>query len=62
MSGLEVAEVLRSIQPSIPIVLMSGFSVQEVIRLSEGIQITGFVQKPFKSADLLTAVRIGLRQ
>ena len=62
MDGLETARALRCLRPDLPIVLMSGFSVLELTRQSAGFGITGFVQKPFKTADLLGAVRQALGQ
>jgi DNA-binding response OmpR family regulator len=62
MSGLEVAQALRGLSPDLPIVLMSGFSVLEVTLQSAGLGITAFVQKPFKMAELLGAVRYALGQ
>jgi FixJ family two-component response regulator len=61
MGGLEVAGALRELRPDLPIVLMSGFSVEELTRQSTGLGITGFVEKPFTARDLLTAVRHALR-
>jgi signal transduction histidine kinase len=62
MGGLEAAATLRSLSPKLPIVLMSGFSVDEMMLQSAGVGIAGFVQKPFNTSDLLTAVRHALRQ
>ncbi len=62
MSGLEVARAMRSLNPDLPIVLMSGFSVLDVTLQSADVGITAFVQKPFKAADLLGAVRYALGQ
>ncbi len=62
MGGLEASRALRGLRPGLPIVLMSGFSMQEVTLQSAGLEITGFVQKPFKLLDLLAAVRHALGQ
>jgi DNA-binding NtrC family response regulator len=62
MGGIEVARQLRSIQPGLPIILMSGFSVVEATRQSTGLGIAGFLQKPFNLAELLTAIRNALGQ
>ncbi|MCE9530088.1 MAG: response regulator, partial [Planctomycetes bacterium] len=61
MNGLEVAAALRLVRPDLPIILMSGFSVMEVTLQSEGLGITGFVQKPFNAQDLLATVRLALK-
>ncbi len=62
MGGLEVAEAMRKLRADIPIVLMSGYSATEVNLLAKGFGISGFVQKPFQSAELLSAVRRALGQ
>ncbi|MDB5309414.1 MAG: integral rane sensor hybrid histidine kinase [Gemmataceae bacterium] len=62
MGGLEAARALRGVRPDLPVVLMSGFSVEEVTLQSAGLSITGFVQKPFTIPDLLAAVRHALGQ
>jgi signal transduction histidine kinase len=62
MGGLEAARVLRGVRPDLPVVLMSGFSVDEVTLQSGGLENTGFVQKPFSARALLAAVRQALGQ
>lgn len=62
MGGLETAEALRGLRPDLPVVLMSGFSVPEVTLQCAGLGITGFVQKPFGTPDLVAAVRRALGQ
>jgi two-component system cell cycle sensor histidine kinase/response regulator CckA len=62
MGGLEAAAVLRGLRPDLPIVLMSGFSVDEATLQTAGPGIMGFVQKPFNTAGLLVSVRRALRQ
>lgn len=62
MGGLEAAAVLRDLRPDLPIVLMSGFSVDEATLQTAGPGIMGFVQKPFNTAGLLVSVRRALRQ
>jgi two-component system cell cycle sensor histidine kinase/response regulator CckA len=57
MGGLEAAEALRELRPDIPIILMSGYSVQEVTGRYAGHGIAGFVQKPFDKATLVAGVR-----
>jgi signal transduction histidine kinase len=59
-SGLEIARALRLLRPDLPILLMSGYSVEEASRQCEGLGIAGFVQKPFDSSGLLTAIQQAL--
>ena len=60
MGGIETAAVLRGLRSDLPIVLVSGYTAQEVALLSSGLGATGFVQKPFVTADLVAAVRHAL--
>ena len=62
MSGLEVATALRLIRLDLPIVLMSGYSTQEITLQSAGLEITGFVKKPFTMQSFTAAIRQALRQ
>jgi CheY-like chemotaxis protein len=56
MSGEETLRAIRQAAPSLPIVVMSGYSEQETMgRLGET-GVAGFVQKPFTLADLQEAV------
>ncbi|CAN5205956.1 hypothetical protein BH11PLA2_BH11PLA2_19040 [soil metagenome] len=57
MDGLETSKAIRAVQPGLPIILMSGYSVTELTRQSLGFEITAFVQKPFTLSQLMTAVR-----
>jgi CheY-like chemotaxis protein len=60
MGGLEVAGVLRGLRPELPIVLMSGYTVEELKLESPGLVIAGFVQKPFRALNFLAAIRHAL--
>ncbi len=57
MDGCEVLQVLRSIRPTVRIVLSSGFTETDAVaRLGEG-AVAGFVHKPYTLNTLLDAVR-----
>jgi two-component system, cell cycle sensor histidine kinase and response regulator CckA len=60
MGGFETSQELQKLRPGLPVVLISGYSIKEAIRNSEGQGIIGCVQKPFHAADLLSAVRQAL--
>jgi len=54
-SGREVMKVLRGANPSLPIVLMSGFTTDE--RIQDVIDpITQFIKKPFLANSLESAI------
>ena len=57
MDGEEVFRVLQAIRPTIPIILMSGYSEQEVRRRFDGPAPAGFMQKPFTFKALQAKVQ-----
>jgi two-component system, cell cycle sensor histidine kinase and response regulator CckA len=59
LSGAELVERVRARVPSMPVVYVSGFA--EEGRTAGGDAPTLFVEKPFRAADLLTAVADALR-
>lgn len=52
MDGLEAWTELNRMDPAVKVVLMSGFSNEDVVARSEGKGIAGFLQKPFTFEDL----------
>jgi CheY-like chemotaxis protein len=57
MDGEEVFHALQAIRPTIPIILMSGYSEQEVRRRFDGTGPAGFMQKPFTFKALQAKVQ-----
>lgn len=60
MPGVNAAEVLRNLRPrrhDIPVVLMSGYSEQEVSNRSHQDGPTAFVQKPFSVGTMHSTLR-----
>jgi CheY-like chemotaxis protein len=57
MSGEETFRELRRIAPALTIILMSGYSEQEVTPLFAGRGLAAFLQKPFRVDELDAAVR-----
>lgn len=57
MGGVEAAGALRGLRADLPIIFMSGYTVEDVPLPAAGLGPTGFVQKPFTTADLVAAVR-----
>jgi len=57
MNGLETLTELRQIQPDIPVVVCSGFGAEEVTAQFKGIDVAGFIQKPYRLATMIAAVR-----
>jgi CheY-like chemotaxis protein len=52
LDGLQTLEQIRRIRSDAPILLMSGFTEQEVARRFAGHTLSGFLQKPFKLSTL----------
>ncbi len=57
LGGEETFRELRLLQPGIQVVLMSGYNEQEITNEFAGKGLAGFLQKPFRAADLLGIVR-----
>lgn len=57
MSGEEVFRELRQLRANVPIVLMSGYTEQEAASRLDLDGPTQFLQKPFRPADLVDAIR-----
>jgi CheY-like chemotaxis protein len=57
MGGKEALGEMRRIRREVPVVLMSGYSEQEVMGQFTGRSLAGFLQKPFTIAALAEAMR-----
>lgn len=57
MGGHEVFQEMRRIREDVPVVLISGYSEQEVLDRLEGAPIAGSLQKPVKAAALVEIMR-----
>ncbi len=53
MSGEEAFRILKTIDPSVPVVLSSGYNEQDATTYFVGKGLAGFLQKPYRPADLL---------
>ncbi len=62
LSGDEVLMVLRAVEPSIAVVIMSGYSAADRVQGEVYLTASDFVQKPFRPEVLVTSVRNSLRQ
>ena len=56
MSGEESLDLLRKVDPQIPIVLSSGYNQVEIIRRFTKQNITGFLEKPYTVTQLREAI------
>jgi PAS domain S-box-containing protein len=57
MSGEEALRQLRVIDPSVPVILSSGFSEAEAVRRFTGKGLAGFLQKPFTARTLAAKLK-----
>jgi len=48
---------LRRLDPSVKVIMTSGYNEQDVVSRFVGKGLAGFVQKPYKGADLIPMVR-----
>ncbi len=57
MSGLELRDRLRLIQPEVPVLLMSGYSQEAITRLGNRESLGPLIEKPFTVDGLLENIR-----
>ncbi len=60
LSGEETLRRLREDRPDLNVLVSSGYSEAEALRLFHGIPISGFIQKPYTVAQLARAVKAAL--
>ena len=60
MSGIELLEKIREIDPGVPVVLSSGFVLDEMVEEFMTHGFVGFLTKPFKMEELLDVVGMSL--
>ena len=58
MDGQQTFEELRKIHPTLPVLLMSGFSELEATSRFAGQGLAGFIQKPFETVALVEQLRL----
>lgn len=61
LDGLELLRLLRRLRPDVRVLLMSGYSDQEIATRVGGERLPGFLQKPFRNADLTARLSALLR-
>ncbi len=57
MDGAETFSVMRSLEPDVCVLLMSGFNEQEATSRFTDLGLAGFMQKPFKPNTLRAKLR-----
>jgi len=61
MSGQETLLELRRIKPAIEVIVSSGYSESEALRIFSGQHISAFLQKPFSAARLAEKIQAVIR-
>ncbi len=62
MSGQEVLTKLLAISPGLSVLISSGYTEADALRLFEGMPVTGFLQKPYTVRRLVERVATALRK
>ena len=60
MSGDEILPELNKIRPEVKVIVSSGYSEAETMRMFQGQKVRGFVQKPYTAATIVEKVRRAL--
>jgi PAS domain S-box-containing protein len=62
MGGEETLRALRRIQPGVSVILSSGYDEKDAMRKFNNSRLSGFLQKPYTAARLLSAVASAFRK
>jgi DNA-binding response OmpR family regulator len=62
MSSIETLRQMRALRPGIKVILMSGYGKQESMDRFAGMELDGFVSKPFGYNELENVVRAALNR
>lgn len=60
MDGAQTLEHLRALRPQVPVVISTGFSLEEVTERFPQMQFQHFLQKPYVAMELVEAIRKAL--
>ena len=61
MDGLTLAEKAARLQPGLPILLMSGYTIDRSQLAATGANVVGLVQKPFTLEQIRAQAKLALR-
>jgi len=58
MNGFECVKKMRELVPSIKVILMSAFDINDPLymTLSSSLKINGFIQKPFSLKEVISII------
>jgi len=60
MNGRDTLIAIRKILPSVPAIISSGYSDDEIAEEMEGIPVSGMIHKPYRQDSLLAALNAAL--
>jgi len=61
MDGITMMEKVKDAHPALPIILMTGYAKQYTARKATEAGASDFLTKPFRNAEMVTAVRKALK-
>jgi PAS domain S-box-containing protein len=56
LGGVETCRRLQEVEPAVPVILSSGFAEEEAMTRLRGMNLAGFLQKPYLVKDLMRVV------
>lgn len=62
MDGNEAFGAIRRLSPDARVILSSGYSEQEALKVFTGKGLAGFIQKPYRAADLIDTIQRALKR
>ena len=62
LSGEEVFRQIKATRPDVPIILCSGYTQEDVARQFAGVELDGFIEKPFTPSQLIGMLRAALSE
>ena len=60
LSGEEVFRQIKARRPALPVLLCSGYTQEDVARQFAGVELDGFIEKPFTPSQLVAKLRAAL--
>ena len=62
LSGEEVFRQIKAARPEVPVILCSGYTQEDVARQFAGVELDGFIEKPFTPSQLIDKLRTVLAE
>lgn len=53
LSGEQVIREIRELRAEVPVILSSGYAEEDAVRRVVGVEMVGFMQKPYRPAALV---------